>query len=54
MKMDEMTLDMIRALSDAPGASGFEEEVTAAARKYIEGIGEINEDFLHNPMRAER
>ena len=48
MKMNEKTLEMIRALSDAPGASGFEEAVTAAARGYIDGIGRVEEDFLHN------
>lgn len=48
MKIDAKTLEMISALSDAPGASGFEEEVARVGRHYAEGIGEVEEDFLRN------
>lgn len=48
MQLDINALNMIRELSDAPGASGFEDEVVAVARKYAASIGELKEDFLRN------
>ena len=48
MNYDESALKMIRQLSDAPGASGFEEEVVAVARHWAAPIGELKEDFLRN------
>lgn len=42
------TLDMIRELSDAPGVSGFEDEVLQVGRKYLSEIAEIREDTLRN------
>ena len=48
MNIDANTLQMIRQLSDAPGASGFEDEVVAVARRYGASIGEMEEDFLRN------
>jgi len=48
MIADKSVLNMIRELSDAPGASGFEEEVVAVARRYAAPIGEMKEDFLRN------
>ena len=41
-------LKMLQELTDAPGASGFEEEVVAVARRWAEPIGRIEEDFLRN------
>ena len=46
--MEERTLRMIQELSDAPGASGFEDAVVDVARKYAENIGRLEEDFLRN------
>lgn len=48
MQIDQTALQMIRALSDAPGASGFEDEVAKIGRRYGEGLGEIKEDFMRN------
>ncbi len=48
MNIDHTALEMIRELSDAPGASGFEDEVAKIGRRYCEGIGEIKEDFMRN------
>ena len=48
MKADKSVLNMIRELADAPGASGFEDEVVAVARRYAAPIGELKEDFLRN------
>lgn len=48
MNTDRNPLGMIQELSDAPGASGFEEEVIRAARRYAQPIGEMEEDFLRN------
>ena len=48
MKPDANVLNMIRELSDAPGASGFEDAVVEVARKYAAPIGELKEDFLRN------
>ena len=48
MKINETTLQMILDLGDAPGPSGFEDEAVAAARKYADGLGDIQEDFLRN------
>ena len=48
MDVNASVLNMIRVLSDAPGASGFEEAVVAAARPYAEELGEVKEDFLRN------
>ncbi len=48
MFADPSALKMIQELSDAPGASGFEDEVVAVARKYAAPLGELKEDFLRN------
>lgn len=48
MDVDANTLKMIQELADAPGASGFEDEVVKAARRYAAPIGELKEDFLRN------
>lgn len=48
MEVNAVTLKMIQELADAPGASGFEDAVIAAARRYAEPIGELKEDFLRN------
>ena len=48
MKMSEHALQLLRDLSNAPGASGFEDEVVKAARPYAASIGEMKEDFLRN------
>lgn len=48
MKIDEAALRMIGELSDVPGASGFEDEVILAARKYAAPIGSMQEDFMRN------
>ena len=42
------TLEMILRLSDAPGASAFEDSVVAVAREYAEGLGTMQEDCLRN------
>ena len=42
------TLEMIAAISNANGTSGFEDEVVAAIRPYAEGLGEITEDCMSN------
>ncbi len=42
------TLEMIKALSDAPGISGFEDEVLGVIRRYGAGLGEFAEDSLRN------
>ena len=41
-------IEMLRQLSDAPGASGFEDAVVEAARPWAEPVGELKEDFLRN------
>lgn len=41
-------LNLIADLSNANGASGFEDEVLLAVRKHAEGLGEISEDCLRN------
>ena len=41
-------LKMLQELSDAPGASGFEDEVVKVARRWAEPIGQMREDFLRN------
>lgn len=47
--MDEAkTLDMIRDLSNANGAPGFEDEVLQNLREYGKGLGEFSEDSLRN------
>ena len=48
MKMNEHALQLLKALADAPGASGFEDEVVKVARQYAASIGEVKEDFLRN------
>lgn len=42
------TLDMIKEISDAPGISGFEDEVLKVGRKYLDPISQISEDNLRN------
>ena len=39
-------LSMIQALSDAPGAPGFEDAVISALRPYAEALGTVTEDTL--------
>ena len=48
MDINPNSLEMIRRLSEAPGASGFEDAVLAVARDYAAGIGPVQEDFLRN------
>lgn len=48
MKISQETLQMIREISDAPGASGFEDEVVKVARNYAESLGTLQEDFMRN------
>ena len=48
MNMNETALKLLQELSDAPGASGFEDEVVKVARRFAEPLGEIKEDFLRN------
>lgn len=42
------TLEMILRLSDAPGASAFEDAVVSVAREYASGLGSLEEDCLRN------
>ncbi len=46
--MDKRSLELLQELSDAPGASGFEDAVVAVARRFAEGLGRMEEDFLRN------
>ena len=48
MQADPNVLKLIQELSDAPGASGFEDEVGAVARRWCASIGPMKEDFLRN------
>ncbi len=48
MRYDAEALRLIQELTDAPGASGFEEEVVKVARRWAEPIGPMQEDFLRN------
>ena len=41
MNIDREVLQMIADLADAPGASGFEDEVVKVARKYAGHLGEM-------------
>ncbi len=45
---DEWSLNLIADLSNANGASGFEDEVLAVARRKAADFGEIGEDSLRN------
>lgn len=45
---EQGTIEMIEALSNANGASGFEDEVLEVLRKYGEGLGEFSEDCMRN------
>lgn len=42
------TLEMILRLSDAPGASAFEDSVVEVAREYASDLGRLEEDCLRN------
>ncbi len=44
----EANLNMIAEISNANGASGFEDEVVEVLRRYAEGLGELKEDSLRN------
>ena len=44
----QRALSMIQALSDAPGAPGFEDAVLAALRPYAQPLGTVTEDTLRN------
>ena len=48
MNINSYALKMLQELSDAPGASGFEDAVVEVARRWAKPIGEIKEDFLRN------
>lgn len=45
---ENTAVQLLRELSDAPGACGFEDEVVAVARKWAAPIGPMQEDFLRN------
>ncbi|MDR2068862.1 MAG: M42 family peptidase [Spirochaetaceae bacterium] len=42
------TLTMIGALSNAPGVSGFEDEVVALLKRYARDLGSVTEDAMRN------
>lgn len=44
----KLNLQMIADISNAKGASGFEDEVVTAIRQYADGLGETKEDSLRN------
>jgi putative aminopeptidase FrvX len=44
----QKALSLIRALSDAPGASGFEDEVVRAMIGRVEALGDVSEDKMRN------
>ena len=44
----QKTIDMIAALSNAPGISGFEDEVVRLLRGYADGLGSCAEDSMRN------
>ncbi len=44
----DITLDMIKVLSNANGAPGFEDEVVGVLREYTAGLGELTEDAMRN------
>lgn len=46
--MKTRSLEILKALSNAPGAPGFEDAVVSVARKYVDDIGCVEEDFLRN------
>ena len=48
MQADPNVLKLIQELSDAPGASGFEDAVVEVARRWCAPIGQLKEDFLRN------
>ena len=50
MNMTEHALQLLRDLSDAPGASGFEDEVVRTARPYAETIGQAKVEPLYLPQ----
>ena len=53
--MDKKTsLEMIAAISNAKGASGFEDEVLTVLRRYGEGLGQFREDSLRNLYLSRR
>ena len=41
-------LSLIEAVSNAPGASGFEDEVVAAIRPFVNDLGTVTEDMMRN------
>lgn len=41
-------IELIRALSDAPGASGFEDEIVRILKPFAETVGMVEEDKLRN------
>lgn len=48
MSVQNEMIQLLRELSDAPGACGFEDAVVAVARKWAAPIGPMEEDFLRN------
>ncbi len=48
MNYTEQNINMIKALSDAPGASGFEDAVLEVVRRELDGICTFEEDKLRN------
>ena len=48
MRTTPDALKLLQEISDAPGASGFEDEVVNVARRWCESIGPMKEDFLRN------
>jgi len=45
-KIMDQTLEMLRELTDAPGVSGYEGEVRAVVRRYLEQVATIEHDNL--------
>lgn len=44
----QLSLEMIRDLSNAKGAPGFEDQVLTVLRQYAQGLGDMTEDKMRN------
>ncbi len=51
---EQKSIEMIEALSNGNGASGFEDEITTILRGYGEGLGQFSEDCMRNLYLSRR
>ena len=52
--MADQTIQLLKELTEAPGISGYEQEVRDVIKKHLQGMGEITQDRLGSVVCRKR